>query len=82
VPYDLHREFPAVSLHQLNDLVSEVSDELLQVARFEDFVPLLTHRHARERLRAEWHVLAAAAGLGRRGESDRFAECVPQVATD
>ena len=52
---ELKREFPLVQLEKIDSLVDSLALELLLAARFDDFVPLLTHRHARERLLAESH---------------------------
>ncbi len=57
LPGDLQREFPAVPLQRIHDVVDTLAVELLRAARFDDYVPLLTHRHARERLREEARVL-------------------------
>ena len=54
---DLKREFPAVPLDQIDDLVDAVALDLLHAARFDDYVPLLAHRHAREQLREQSRVL-------------------------
>lgn len=60
LPGDLQREFPAVPLQRIHDVVETLASELLDAARFDDFVPLLTHRHAREHLREESRVLGPA----------------------
>ena len=53
IPGELHREFPQVPVEKIDDIVDTLAVRLLVAARFEDFVPLLTHRHARERLLRE-----------------------------
>jgi len=53
LPVELKREFPLVPLEKIDDLVDALALRLLLTARFDDFVPLLTHRHARERLLSE-----------------------------
>lgn len=53
LPGELKREFPHVPLEKIDDLVDALALRLLVAARFDDFVPLLTHRHARERLLEE-----------------------------
>lgn len=53
LPGELKREFPHVSVEKIDDIVDALALRLLVTARFDDFVPLLTHRHARERLLAE-----------------------------
>jgi phage terminase Nu1 subunit (DNA packaging protein) len=60
LPGDLQREFPAVPLQRIHDVVEGLASELLDAARFDDYVPLLTHRHARERLLDEARVLEPA----------------------
>jgi predicted subunit of tRNA(5-methylaminomethyl-2-thiouridylate) methyltransferase len=54
---DLQREFPHVPMQRIHDVVEMLAAEILDAARFDDYVPLLTHRHARERLREESGVL-------------------------
>jgi phage terminase Nu1 subunit (DNA packaging protein) len=53
IPGELKREFPQVPVERIDDIVDTLAVRLLVAARFDDFVPLLTHRHARERLLAE-----------------------------
>ena len=60
LPGDLQREFPAVPLQRIHDVVDTLAGELLRAARFDDYVPLLAHRHARERLLEEARVLGPA----------------------
>jgi hypothetical protein len=50
IPADLQCEFPDVPLEQISELVEVLSHRLLIAARFNNFVPLLAHRQARERL--------------------------------
>jgi phage terminase Nu1 subunit (DNA packaging protein) len=50
IPVELHREFPDVPLEQISELVEVLAHRLLVAARFDNFVPLLAHRLARERL--------------------------------
>ena len=50
IPADLQCEFPDVPLEQISELVEVVAHRLLIGARFDNFVPLLAHRWARERL--------------------------------
>ena len=50
LPGDLVREFPHVPAEHVHQVIDRVVDDLLPRARFEDFVPLLVHRHARELL--------------------------------
>ena len=57
LPGDLQREFPAVPLQRIHDVVKSLADELLSAARFDDYVPLLAHRHAREHLLEESRVV-------------------------
>ncbi len=47
---ELRRTYPEVSPDDLQRLVEETAFELLEEARFEDFVPLLVHRRARQAL--------------------------------
>ena len=47
---DLLREFPDQSEHQVEEVIGGVAAELLEPARFDDFVPVLAHRRAREHL--------------------------------
>jgi hypothetical protein len=54
-PGKLKREFPHVPLQQIDDLVDALALTLVLAARFDDFVPLLAHRHARERQLEESH---------------------------
>ena len=60
LPGDLQREFPHVPMHRIHDVVETLVAELLAAARFDDYEPLLAHRHARERLREEARVLEPA----------------------
>lgn len=53
IPVELKREFPQVPVEKIDDIVDTLAVRLLVGARFDDFVPLLTHRHARERLLEE-----------------------------
>ena len=55
LPVELKREFPLVPPEKIDSLVDVLALRLLLTARFDDFVPLLTHRHARERLLGESH---------------------------
>jgi phage terminase Nu1 subunit (DNA packaging protein) len=57
LPGDLQREFPAVPLQRIHDVVEKLVSELLDAARFDDYVPLLAHRHAREHLLEESRVV-------------------------
>ena len=50
IPVELQREFPDVPLEQISELVEVLAHRLLVAARFDNFVPLLAHRWARERL--------------------------------
>ena len=50
---DLRGEFPQVPEEQVDGHVQAVAAELLVLARFDDYVPLLVRRHVRERLSAE-----------------------------
>jgi len=50
VPGRLVDEFPDVPRDEVMRTVGRVSHALLRVARFTDFVPLLTHRYVRERV--------------------------------
>lgn len=60
VPGDLQREFPHIPMEQIHNVVQTLASDLLDAAHFDDYVPLLTHRHARERLREESTVLEPA----------------------
>jgi len=51
LPADLQTEFPCVSLEAIKRDVEEGVDELITVARFDEFVPVLVHKAVRERLR-------------------------------
>ena len=53
IPGELKQEFPHVPVERIDDIVDTLAVRLLVAARFDDFVPLLTHRHARERLLEE-----------------------------
>ena len=53
LPDELKREFPHVPRERIDDLVDALAVRLLLAAHFDDFVPLLAHRHARERLLEE-----------------------------
>jgi len=57
---DLEREFPGVPLEQISLVVDALARELLATARFEDYVPLLTLRYAREHLHREAQALELA----------------------
>jgi hypothetical protein len=63
VPDRLEDEFPYEPADRVEREVDVVSDELLQRARFPDYVPLLVHRFVRERL--------LDRGAERRGERPR-----------
>jgi hypothetical protein len=52
LPQDLQAEFPHVPLDTIERDVSAGVRELVERARFHDFVPVLVHRSVRERLRA------------------------------
>jgi hypothetical protein len=43
-------EFGAVPRHQVVDEVDTIANALLQGARFDDYIPLLVHRVARDHL--------------------------------
>jgi len=60
IPAELQREFPQIPRERIDALVEALSVRLLLAAHFEDFVPLLAHRRARERLLEESH----AHGVG------------------
>jgi len=47
---DLRHEFPHISEERIGRLMHAVTDDLVEHARFDDFVPLLAHRSAREHL--------------------------------
>jgi len=49
---DLLHEFPDQPEQQVEDVIGGVAADLLETARFDDFVPLLAHRRAREFLRS------------------------------
>ena len=49
---DLSAEFPQVPLDAIEHDVDEHARSLIEVARFNDFVPVLVHRAVREDLRA------------------------------
>ena len=49
---DLRREFPNLPEERIGSVVGTVTADLLEHARFDDFVPLLAHRNAREHLAA------------------------------
>jgi hypothetical protein len=48
---DLLREFPDQPEQHVEEVIGGVAAELLEPARFDDFVPVLAHRRARENLR-------------------------------
>lgn len=50
VQQDLCREFPHIRQENIAQLMTGVTSELVELARFDDFVPLLIHRGMRERL--------------------------------
>jgi hypothetical protein len=52
LPADLKAEFPHVPLDMIERDVKAGVHELVERARFHDFVPVLVHRTVRERLRA------------------------------
>jgi hypothetical protein len=52
LPADLKAEFPHVPLDTIERDVKAGIHELVERARFHDFVPVLVHRTVRERLRA------------------------------
>jgi hypothetical protein len=52
IPEDLRAEFPGIQLETIRGDVDTQARELLESARFDDFVPVLVHRAVRESLRA------------------------------
>jgi hypothetical protein len=52
LPADLQAEFPDIPLDTIERDVNAGVHELVEQARFNDFVPVLVHRTVRERLRA------------------------------
>jgi hypothetical protein len=52
LPVDLKAEFPHIPLDTIERDVKAGMHELVERARFHDFVPVLVHRNVRERLRA------------------------------
>jgi hypothetical protein len=68
---ELEREFPAVPPDQVRALLEAVVSRLVDVARFDDYIPLLAHRQARERLA----VLEGSSHLS-------HAESLHEVATE
>lgn len=52
IPADLKAEFPDVPSDVLEHDVDEGARELIENARFTDFVPVLIHRSVREQLLA------------------------------
>ena len=59
IPGELQREFPHVPRERIDELVDTLTVRLLLAAHFDDFVPLLAHRRARERLLEESHAHVA-----------------------
>jgi hypothetical protein len=55
IPEDLRAEFPAIQLETIRGDVDAHARELLERARFDDFVPVLVHRAVRESLRTRRH---------------------------
>jgi phage terminase Nu1 subunit (DNA packaging protein) len=55
IPAELQREFPQIPRERIDELVDSLSVRLLLAAHFDDFVPLLAHRRAREHLLEESH---------------------------
>ena len=49
---ELKREFPHLPVEHVEAAFHTVVEDLLSRARFEDFIPLLAHRNAREELLA------------------------------
>jgi hypothetical protein len=52
LPADLKAEFPHIPLDTIEHDVKAGMHELVERARFHDFVPVLVHRTVRQRLRA------------------------------
>ena len=50
---DLCHEFPETRAEHVHELMGRRVDQLLHQAHFDDYVPLLAYRHARERIRDE-----------------------------
>jgi len=48
---DLLHEFPDQPEQHVEAMIDIVAEDLLETARFDDFVPVLAHRQAREHLR-------------------------------
>jgi len=57
----LHRDFPAFPHQDVNEVVDRATERLIQDAHFEQFVPLLVQRAARDELARRTRV---AGGLG------------------
>jgi hypothetical protein len=55
VPERLSDEFSDVAPSDVKEEVKEVTEDLLEEAKFEDFVPLLAYRRARENRLDEGH---------------------------
>jgi hypothetical protein len=60
LPEDLRAEFPSVQLETIRGDVDTHARELLESARFDDFVPVLVHRAVREALRSRGNTPVAA----------------------
>ena len=52
LPRYLHNEFPSAPVDAIEHEVEERLRDLIAIAHFDDYVPLLVHRSVRERLRA------------------------------
>lgn len=59
---DLLHEFPDHSEQHVEELIGSVASDLLEAARFDDFVPVLAHRRAREHLRVGGAVTVPSPG--------------------
>jgi hypothetical protein len=70
IPVELQCEFPDVPLVQISQLVEVLAHRLLIAAHFDNFVPLLAHRWARERL-----------AVDRQAEGDRMASPLALVTS-
>ena len=58
---ELCREFPHIPQEHIAYLMRTVTSDLVELARFDDFVPLLIHRRMRERLVAQAGLVTSEA---------------------
>src|SRR4051812_18099044 len=81
LPVDLKAEFPHIPLDMIERDVKAGVHELVEQAKFHDFVPVLVHRTVRERLRASAVARPRGRACVRPERPDRVASARPRRAS-